>query len=315
MAPFICFDIGGTKVQVVIFTKQTCDYRIIYEKKVQTQLGLSALKNILKMLFGDCLDYLATKSLSCDPCVYIAMVGEFKSDLVLKPGSAFNLCSFDTEFDNLDLNVFFKSCFGKFSFKILNDALSQCYAGMYSFAKNYKTQHKIISYLGLGTGLGGAFFDSSLAKNGDFFSDGHVSRVLIESRFSREYVNAESLLSNVFFKTLFKKNADQILLNDVLLTKFKKELELFKYHFFDLFDCLFGINSIACSTWSDNEIKIIKKTSLLLIGGSIGTSSFVVDQILFDFEFRKKCKELDIFIYVLDSTSYLGSLGTYLYYN
>ena len=168
MKCFICFDIGGSKIDTAIYQHIKDNYECLFSFKTTTKKGLSQLQKRLSFCFAKLRTFIDSHGYSLDSTIYIAMVGEFGSDYILQPGSAPNICLKENEFDFLDLNQFFSSCFGsKYSFKIVNDAIAQCCGAMEAYQLQSKrlSNHKMISFLGLGTGLGGAFcFQSSRLK-------------------------------------------------------------------------------------------------------------------------------------------------------
>ena len=316
MSTFICFDIGGTKCSVGLFEKQIDSYTLLYSESKDTLKGKIELKKVLSSLFSSVMKVVAHSNLTIQNALYISMIGDFGLDRILANGSASNISSFDGEFDGMCLNYFFSECFNtNMSLCIVNDGLSQCCGGYYAYNQLYKNYSKsVISYLGLGTGLGGAFAEINSNKRLTFFTDGHVSRVKLNSRVDNSVCSSEKLLSSHYFNLLGISDVKKALSKSNLDKKIKIQLSLLGAHFCDLADFLFGDSIDYHSKWTNQDILKIKQTDLLLIGGSIGVSE-LTKPFLFDI-YTPHLKELNpnLEVFLISNTFNSALLGAYLYF-
>jgi hypothetical protein len=316
MSVFICFDIGGTKSHIALYKKKLNSYKLLYSASKQTIKGKRGLKNTLTFLFSNCLAFVIQHNYELDNSIYISMIGDFGLDTVLKQGSASNICAFEGEFDDVCLADFFSDCFASnYKLYIVNDALAQCCGGYYVYNQSKRENFKsVISYLGLGTGLGGAFAEFKKEKGLSFFTDGHVSRVQMKSRLTNSNITAEEVLSAHYFKSIGVLDVKNFLSQANYSQHTRAQLNLLGAHFCDLVDLLFGNITTYHASWAKKDIVKIKQTSLLLIGGSIGVSE-LTKPFLYDIYFPYLNQTYsNIEIYLITNSFNCATLGAYLYF-
>ncbi len=262
---FLGVDIGGTKIRWALCGEG----RVLYGDTSVTHKGKEALWGSIQALFIEAGRVVKARGWEFFPQVGIATPGKLigPSRHIISRGSARNLESFETEFDNLDMAVFLGPIFPKkWVVKIENDAIAQMKGGLTQL-KEGAVPGKW-GYVGPGTGLGGGF--ATVQAHGDIevYTDGHIYDIALQNSQGR-WQSAEDLISG---RAFFEKTG--VLAQDAPLDH-PYILEMAGY-LEQLLEKLFEghIQKISAdNNWSEPECARVKGTTHFLMGGSLGSNT------------------------------------------
>jgi hypothetical protein len=245
--------------------------------------------------------------------VGVASPGRFRNNIIL-PGTSPNMGITSDEFDGTCLQErYISACsqigINNISFVVRNDAdammlglLEQHVLSPAIFPDQngeivHITEHDIVGYLGLGTGLGNSFI-----QNGHFINDGHLAQIIITidsediAEFSRVYqirgeqmvyfnaekleANLESLVCMPTFRTLASlKTGEQLNINysvhQAAIDLVGKYLAkgIIAVHHGDICDIH------PSNQWSNDDITAAQSTRIYLLGGAVMRDSDVAHRL------------------------------------
>ncbi|MBT5954670.1 ROK family protein [bacterium] len=330
---YICLDVGGTSIHAAYFlSSKTQSYPLCLFKKsystkkgkkvlcnqlldiineIDRTVGTSSFKNKLQTL-NSALDLdIDEKCLVSSNMVSISMPGNFDDKGRLKPGSAENLGTFDGEFDLFSPKEELMKLSPEKLFFIQNDALAQC-LGSYIMLLDRKlaleeTFH--YGFIGIGTGLGGAFLDMSENQYPMFYTDGHIFDLEIPS-FPNEPV--ENILSHRGIIRLTGFQAKELNTDVVAWNKSKEIIESVGRYIAEL---IYLIQSGMTSKkgWSEEDTHIVSEFNTYILGGSIGCKGRLGKTILSSARSQIYEMGIDVKIYQAPDPDHAALLGSCSY--
>ena len=273
MSHYIAIDIGGTKTSSAIIDAQS--EKVLYYKSQKTKSGYHLFPKFLGEVIKWQLNNAASEGISVNQRVLLALPGNFETgeDVRYKSGSGRQLILADESFEDSNITSWLMSNIPKnYKCFAMNDAKAQSIGAIFSLWRD-EFKQQVILFISPGTGLGGA-----LVKMGDdpkdfeFICDGHIYDIMIKIRDQK--VMAEDILSGrgIYEKTGLE--AETINMSD----------DLFNQHMSTIHDCgtclIELIQTVLAASvekerpqnnWTLLEKHAAAKTSIIILGGSIGT--------------------------------------------
>lgn len=330
---YICLDVGGTSIHAAYFLsskkqtyplclhkksystkkgkKELCTQLIEIINEIELTVGNPSFKENIQIL-NNALDLDINKDcLVSSNMVSISMPGNFDKQGLLKPGSAENLGTFDGEFDLFSpKNALMKLSPGKLFF-IQNDALAQC-LGSYLMLLDRNPELEDTGhygFMGIGTGLGGAFLDMSDKKYPMFYTDGHIFDLEIPS-FPNEPI--ENILSHRGIIRLTGFQAKELNTDDISWIKSKKIIESVGGYVAELI-YLIQSGMTAKKGWSDEDTHRVSEFNTYILGGSIGCKGRLGKTILSSARSELYKMGLDVKLYQETDPDHAALLGSCSY--
>ena len=271
-------DIGGTHLRLSLLDKQKGDgfeEGLFFEHKEKTSLGKEALslqlKEIKVLIEKQC--QLNKKKLEGLSVGFPANLSFCNKKYVI-PGSGANISLKKGEWDDVSIQDLFQSIFPQSFVFVINDAFAQCLGGVHQYLNAQKPSHFPIhvAYVGMGTGLGGAFCKVMGPDHIDFISDGHIYDVMIKG--PKGVCIAEDVLSGSGFLNQFGQKPETIFLDTRYIEQLKETTAVIGKMCYHLLKYLLvGPLKKRDTLWSKDEINKVAKTELFLFGASFAKAS------------------------------------------
>ncbi len=206
---------------------------MISAKKVPIEKGVEPLIEQIVGLHFRARREAARRNLLLFPLVTIGTPGRHekrKAGWVISRGTARNLARWPGEFDEVPLEDLLSFRLGV-SVVVRNDASAQMAYGIEELLRHPRSANVIkgkrVSYLGLGTGLGGGFATVSKRGRISLKTDGHVGNILMEPfTFHEKRMGYQLKVKVTRKKAVFKFQADSMERNLVFRLSLNRPLEV-----------------------------------------------------------------------------------------
>lgn len=167
------------------------------------------------------------------------------------------------------------------SVRAFNDALAQMLFGMIQYRNEQSSESDWIGrrffYLGIGTGIGGGAARWKSDSKVDFYTDGHIGDLVMESKEGKPLCLENDFLSGHYIEKALGRSAKELSISLEQGTASNQDKHFASLLGSNLAKCIELIHTGQISKirnetkWSPEEIDQVKGTNCFLIGGSIGT--------------------------------------------
>lgn len=279
----LTIDIGGTKIAYALFRHPLNEAGTIspfYSASRTTPKGKRPLVEAVDAILAESEKLAEKENARLHPVVSIGSPGMFvgENQSVIFPGTAHNLEAYPGEFDHCDLKQLIESHInGTYQVSLHNDALAQMAGGIFQICRDPSKKREFagqkIAYIGPGTGLGGGFARLDSRAVPRFYSDGHVSDLVLDSQDeSGKSVRAETVFCGKAFEDITGISAKEAGNSDRLLETHRPVLEKMGRYLGQIMEKIYQ-GDIRMYTpghhWPEADVAMAKGTTIFLLGGSM----------------------------------------------
>ena len=269
-------DIGGTSIKcVLVEPKQELDptLKALWQHRWPSSKGIEVFTDSIKQLKQAMLKECAAfgKQLEAVSIGFPANMSLDESKTILR-GAAPNLSLFQGEWDGISMQAFFEEQFEGIKVRVVNDAVAQCLGGVVQYYQQHIKASKKFGFMGIGTGLGGAFCCTDSLGVASFYTDGHIYDFCIQGP-NQKMGLAEDFISGRGFQSLYgidaqhAQNSQGFEEYKPIWKDFGKRINMF------LMELKQGHLQKSPRPWPQEDIKAIQDVEQWLIGGSFAKVS------------------------------------------
>lgn len=283
MKTLVGIDLGGTKLAMGALSSPQSPELSAYEEVSVEQLGGLPVTSVSQReLF---LDSLANKI-----SLFIKEQGNTVSTVGLgTPGKYVNgimqahtTPMLGKDFDNFNFQEALQQRLGtSILVKAFNDALAQMLFGMIQYRDEQTSESywmgRQFFYLGIGTGIGGGAARWNSDSKVEFYTDGHIGDLVMESKDGKPLCLENDFLSGHYIEKALGRSAKELSISLEQGTASRQDKSFASQLGKNLARSIKLIHTGQISKvrdetkWSPKEVNEVKGTKCFLIGGSIGT--------------------------------------------